>query len=192
MTFLRKENKTPDGSIPYSSYINKSVYIHGSTHTRTWRTNLIASLANENVLLLDPWKNAWSSYTNALKSELEEFQNLNSQGISSGSDDGNGVVVGYTPMVIPDITNTPYFWENRNVAACDFAFFAFDSNEEVANHIILQMIKAITAHSNKVVVYIPKEDWRINYSIFLKTLPTENYFGNFENAIARLKILMGI
>lgn len=193
MAFLRKENKTADGDIPYGSYPNRSLYIHGSTYTRTWRTNLITALSNSDVLLLDPWKNSWSSYKNALEDELETFQNLAASAITSGTGgEGTGVVGGYTPLSLPDITNTPYFWEKRNSETCDFHFFAFDSNEEVEKHVVLQLIAAVKDHPSKVVVYIPKADWRINYSIFLKTLPRENFFGNFDNAVARIKVLMGI
>lgn len=193
MAFTRIENKTPDVSIPYVSYPNKSVYIHGSTYTRDWRTNLIANLSDKDVLLLDPWRNSWSNYKTAMESELEDFQNLNSQGISSGTGGvGTGIVDGYSPMVIPDIENTPYFWENRNSEACDFKFFCFDSDKEIVRHVALQMAAAVKATPNKVVVHIVKEDWRINYSVFLKNLPRENYFSNFSNAVARLNILMGI
>lgn len=193
MAFTRKENKTPDVDIPYVSFPNKSLYIHGSTTTRTWRTNLIAALSNADILLLDPWKNAWSSYVNALQAEITAFEELSSQGISSGTGGmGTGIVDGYTPMTIPDIANTPYFWEQRNTEACAFHFFCFDSETEIARHVLIQMKAAIDLHPNKVVVHIPKADWRINYSIFLKALPKENYFGTFENAVARIKTLMAI
>lgn len=193
MAFLRKENKTADEDIPYLSYSNASLYIHGSTYTTDWRTNLISAISDSNVLLLDPWKNSWNSYVNALKNELEEFQNLASSVISSGEGGvGTGIVSGYTPLTIPNISNMPYFWEKRNSDACAFHFFCFDSNEEVANHVILQLSAAINAHPNKTVVHIPNADWRINYSIFLKNLPKENYFGKFENAVDRIKDIMGL
>jgi len=193
MSFTRKENQTPDESIPYDSFPNKSVYIHGSTYNRIWRTDLINSLSNSEVLLLDPWKTAWPSYVDALQNEVDSFENMVSNEITGGiGGEGTGIVGGYSPPTLPDIENSPYFWENRNLDACSFHFFAIDSNEEVANHVLIQLTAAIISDPTKVVVYIPKAEWRMNYFIFLKNLPRENYFGNFEHAVARLKTLMGI
>lgn len=194
MTITRKENKTADGEIPYVSFPNKSLFIHGSTSTRTWRTNLIEALdSGTDILLLDPWKNSWDSYVDSLQNEIENLEELVDIGISSGDGgEGTGIVDGYVAPTIPDIENTPYFWEKRNSEACSFHFFAFDSDIEIANHIVIQMKAAVDLHPNNVVVYIPKNTWRVNYSIFLKTLPRENYFGTFENAVARIKELMDI
>lgn len=192
MVYIRKENQTPDASIPYDDYNNAVLYIHGSTSNREWRTKLIQSLTDYHVLLLDPWKNSWSSYVEGLENEKKEYLDLIDQAIVSGSDGGSGVVDGYTPITIPDIDNFPFFWENRALENSDYQLFVFDSNEEIANHVVIQLISAIKKDKNKVVVMIANEDWRIQYSVFLKDFTRENYFGNVDNAINRLKIIMGV
>lgn len=187
---LRIENKTADSSIPYVTYPGKSIFIHGSTATRTWRTTFLTEMAAQEILVLDAWRTDWPSYTEALSDQLEEFDDLSDQAIFSGTPGGDGVVGGYTPMVVPDIVNFAFFWENRAVANTDFQFFNLDSPDEIASHIIVLLSAAIKKDPENVIVRIPKTDWRSNFSIFLKLLPRENYFGSEENAIERIKVLM--
>lgn len=189
---LRIENKTPDQDIPYEDYPDKSIFIHGSTTTRAWRTRFLTEMNSASILVLDAWKNSWSSYTGALSDELEAFDDLSSQAIAGGSEGPGGIVDGYTPMVIPDIENFSFFWENRAVKNTDFQFFNLDSPDEIASHIVVLLSAAIKKDPTKVIVRIPKTDWRSNFVVFLKFLPRENYFGLEENAFERIKVLMDI
>lgn len=187
----RTENKTPDASIPWATYPGKSIFVHGSTVTRDWRTRLFSFLDPYSVLVLDAWRTDWSDYADALSSEIEAFEDFGSSVIASGVGGvGTGIVGGYTPITPPDINNSPFFWENRNVAECDFHFFEFDSNEQIASHVVMLMSAAIKKDPEKVVVRIPKADWRVNISTFLKYLPRENYFGEELPAFERLKKIM--
>lgn len=189
----RTENQTPDNLIPWASYPGKALFIHGSTSTRSWRTRLLDLLNPYSVLVLDPWKNDWANYANALSTSIENFENYGSNAIDGGTvDGGTGAVIGYTPSTIPDVDNTPFFWENRNLTKSDFHFFEFDSNDEIASHVVMLMVNAIKQDPNKVIVRIPKADWRINIATFLKNLPRENYFGNETFAFDRLKAIMGL
>lgn len=187
----RTENQTPDNLIPWATYPGKAVFVHGSTATRDWRNRLFAVLDPYPVLVLDPWKNDWASYTNALSTSIESFENYGSNVLSSGSTNpSTGVVTGFVPTPMPDIQNTPFFWENRNVDLADFHFFEFETETEIASHVIVLMVNAIKKDPTKVVVRIPKTDWRINIATFLKDLPRENYFGTESFAFDRLKAIM--
>lgn len=192
MAFTRIENQTPDGSIPYGSFPNKSIFIHGSTKTRNWRTRFLTEFGTYNILVLDPWKNAWSDYIDSFAQTIEDIANIEGMSQSPATPGTGGLVPGYVAPTLPDIQNIPFSWETRNVLACNFQYFEFDDGTEIPSHSLILLGSAIKKDPTKVVVNIPPADWRINIALFLKRLPRENYFGQEVNAFRRVKEIMGL
>lgn len=169
--------------IPYGSHPT-SLFVHGDTSSRDWRTNLFVELNPIDVLILDPWKTSWPSYVNALSNEIESLEEFSSEIVTS--DPGPS----YTPPTAPDIDNLPFFWEMRESKNCEWKYFNFSNNVEIASHIVLLLAENIKEDPEKVIVRIPKTDWRMSISVFLKDLPRENYFQNEQNAIEKLKSVL--
>ena len=172
----RTENQTPDESIPWETYPGKSVFIHGSVVNRYWREKLLLILNDYDVLVLDPWRLSWMNYKQANADILYQIETY-----------------GGPPDPEPDVKNLlPFFWEIRNLQEADFHYFEFDSEEDMAEHIIICLMLAIKKNPNNVIVRIPNEDFRVNISIFLRDLPKENYFVSQNKAFDKLKSIMGL